>query len=71
MTNTFKLKGCIVANRLTLEQLSKLMSLSQTTLSYKINNKREFKSSEIKKLQDILNLSDNERDDIFFNQGND
>lgn len=66
MTDTKKLKLLLMEKDITLEKLSKLTGLSSTTLSYKINNKVEFKSSEIKKMQKVLGLSDKQRDKIFF-----
>ena len=64
MTNTLKLKGLIVSNGLTIKETAKLMKISYFTLSKKINNIVEFKSSEIDKLCKILSITD--KDEIFF-----
>ena len=66
MTDTLELKTFLFRKQITLEKLSDLIGLSTTTLSYKINNKIEFKSSEIKAMQEILGLTNDERDKIFF-----
>ena len=69
MTDTLKLKALLVSKGITLNDLSDLIGLSVTSLSYKINNKREFKSAEIKAFQNAIGISNEERDAIFF--GND
>lgn len=67
MTNTVLLKQYLHNNHLTLKQLAVRLNISSSTLSRKINNKTEFKSIEINRLQKILKLSNTERDIIFFN----
>lgn len=66
MTDTEELKRLIRRKGFTLEELSQKIGLSKTSLSYKINNKIDFKTKEIKKIQNILNLTDEQRDFIFF-----
>ena len=66
MTDTEELKKLIRKNGYTLEELSCKIGLSKTSLSYKINNKIDFKTKEIKKIQNVLNLTDTQRDYIFF-----
>lgn len=66
MTDTDELKKLIRMSGYTLNDVSKQIGISKTTLSYKINNKVEFSVSEIKKIQAILNLTDTQRDFIFF-----
>lgn len=65
MTDTDELKKLIRMRGYTLNDVSKQIGISKTTLSYKINNKVEFSVSEIKKIQTILNLTDTQRDFIF------
>ena len=65
MTDTLRLKAALVRKGLTIEKLSDMVNLSRMTLSLKINGKREFKGSEILLMQDILKISDEERDLIF------
>lgn len=66
MTNREKLKGKIVENGMTQAQLAEILGIRITTLNYKVNNKSEFKASEIKKLADVLHLSNKEANIIFF-----
>lgn len=56
MTNTLEFKSLIVKNGLTQKKLAKMLGVSFATLNMKINNKREFKSKEISKLCQILNI---------------
>lgn len=46
--------------------LAEKLGLSRTGLYNKINNKSEFLASEIQTLSDILKLSPDERQEIFF-----
>ena len=66
MVNREKLKGKIVENGLTQEQLAGTLGMAVATLNYKVNNKSEFKASEIKKLAEILYLTNEEVSNIFF-----
>lgn len=67
MVNTKELKAVIIRRGLLLDDLSKEVGIARVTLSKKINNKCEFKASEILKMQKALQLSVAERDFIFFN----
>lgn len=64
MTNTLKLKALMVEKGFTQEQLAKKLGISEQSLNYKINNKREFKASEIQALTKSLDVQD--VDSIFF-----
>ncbi len=66
MTNTKKLKSVLVDKDITLGMLSELTGISLTSLSYKINNHRQFLAKEIAIIQEKLGLSVDERDAIFF-----
>lgn len=66
MTNTNLLKSVIVAKGYTQEQIAELLGLSNATFNYKLNNKTEFKASEIKKLSEFLHLTEEETCSIFF-----
>lgn len=57
MTNTLKLRALLIENNLTNEEVAKKLGISKQSFSMKINNKREFKASEINKLSTFLNLS--------------
>ena len=56
MTNTLKLRALLIENNLTNEDVAKQLGISKQSFSMKINNKREFKASEINKLSLLLNL---------------
>ena len=66
MTNTKELKILLFRRGVTIEVLADAIGLSATTLSYKINNKREFLVSEILKIQQYLGFTNEVRDSIFF-----
>lgn len=66
MTDTLEIKKIIRMKGFTLETLSKKIGISRTSLSYKINNIVEFNAQEIKHIQKILELSNEQRDHIFF-----
>ena len=63
-TNTSRLKARIVELDLTQEQVAKMLNISYQSLSYKINNKVDFKASEIQALCEILKITD--KDKYFF-----
>lgn len=65
MTDEKKFKIRLMSLGFTLNDVAKKLGISVASLSYKVNNKREFKVSEIQKLQCILNLTSKERDEIF------
>lgn len=68
MTDTLEIKKIIRMKGFTLDTLSKKIGISRTSLSYKINNIVEFNAQEIKHIQKILELSNEQRDHIFFTE---
>lgn len=66
MTNSLKLRSVILEKGFTQDQIAEKLGISSTSLNYKINNKTEFKASEIKKLSEILELTQDQVNDIFF-----
>lgn len=66
MTNTLKLKAVILEKGFTQEQIAEMLGMTIATFNYKVNNKSEFKASEIKKLGEILHLTAEEVNAIFF-----
>lgn len=66
MTNTEELKKAIDDRGLKLEFICDRMGISYATLRRKINNESEFTASEITNLANLLNLTGDERDHIFF-----
>lgn len=68
MTNSTELENKIKVSGLRKEFIAKKMNMSRYTLLIKLQGKSEFKASEITKMQKILNLSNKERDSIFFGE---
>lgn len=66
MTNTKKLRALILECGLTQEQVAAHLGITPASLNYKINNKREFKASEIKALVELLNIPNEDVTGIFF-----
>lgn len=66
MTDTAKLKAAIIAKGYRQEDVAKKLNISTQSLNYKINNKRDFRASEIEKLKFILDIEN--IDVIFFAQ---
>ena len=65
MTDSEALSKAIENSGLKLTFIANKLELSREGFYKKLNNQTEFKASEIVKLQDILNLSNKERDKIF------
>lgn len=66
MTNTTEFKVMMVRNGYTAEQLAKEIGMTPQSLSYKINNKREFTATEINNVSKALGLTLEEKEIIFF-----
>lgn len=66
MTDSEALSKAIENSGLKLTFIANKLELSREGFYKKLNNQTEFKASEIVKLQDTLNLSNKERDKIFF-----
>ena len=66
MINTDLLNEVIDQSGLKRTAIARKMSLSDKGLKLKIDGVNEFKGSEIQKLRMILNLTDQERERIFF-----
>ena len=67
MTDTEQLKTAIDISGLTVTFIAGKMAISRESLYNKLNGSTEFKASEIVALSRILNLTNKERDNIFFN----
>ena len=61
-----KLDNAIYESGLKLEAIARKMEINRVSLWNKIQGRTEFMDSEIKSLSQILNLSAEQRDDIFF-----
>lgn len=66
MTNSAKLKGKMIESGLNQTWVAEQLGMTVATFNYKVNNKTEFKASEIKKLSEILHLTNDEVNTIFF-----
>lgn len=66
MTNTLELDIALKRAGITRLEAAKQLGISLTAFFNKLHNKTEFKASEIASLKKILNLSEEERDKIFF-----
>lgn len=66
MTNTKKLRALILERGFIQEQIAAHLGITTASLNYKINNKREFKASEIHALIELLEIKDEDVNGIFF-----
>ena len=67
MTNTDRLKKAIDGSGLKISWILEMMGIkSYQTLQAKIENRQEFKASEIAKLCEILHLDASQMNEIFF-----
>ena len=66
MTDSEALNKVIEHSGLKLTFIARALKLSREGFYKKLNNQTEFKASEIVKMQEILNLSNEQRDKIFF-----
>ena len=66
MTDSEALNKVIENSGLKLTFIARALKLSREGFYKKLNNQTEFKASEIVKMQEILNLSNEQRDKIFF-----
>lgn len=64
MTNSNKLKAKIREYGYTQRDVAKLIGISSQSLSYKINNKIDFRASEMEMLCNLLDITD--KDSYFF-----
>lgn len=68
MTDSFKLKYKINEKGFKYQYLASQLGIARTTLYNKVNNESEFFGNEILKLSELLGLSLEEREEIFFNK---
>ena len=72
MTDTEKLRTLIERKGLKLKFVAECLGLSPYGLQLKIENKREFKTSEVAKLCEILDITSlREKEEIFFTNKDD
>lgn len=65
MVNEKLLKAKIIEKGIERKFIAEKLGISPTTLNYKLNNKTEFKASEIKALSILLGIA-KEKDKYFF-----
>ncbi len=65
MVNSNLLKAKIQERGIDKLQIAEALGISPTSLNYKLNNKTEFKASEIMQLSNILGIA-NQKDKYFF-----
>lgn len=68
MINTVELKVAMMRRGLTQKKAAEDLGICQGTLSGKINNKHQFKVSELTKLRNLLGLSPEQMNEIFLEQ---
>ena len=68
MTNRQLLLSAMVAKGYTAEKLADELNISRQSMSYRINNRRPFKSNEISIIAHLLGLSPAQIIDIFFDK---
>lgn len=68
MTDTELLKEKIEKSGYRFSWIAKQLNLSPFGLRKKVNGENEFKATEIIKFQEILNISNTERDKIFLSK---
>lgn len=66
MTNTAKLKGLLVENEMTQEDMAKELNIALFTFNEKLNNKRDFTAKELQGIKARLNMSNEKFMSIFF-----
>lgn len=68
MTNTVLFRETVAKSGMKYKHLAQSIGITPFGLQKKIDNRSEFKASEIYKLSDVLNLSEFDRNAIFFDQ---
>lgn len=66
MTDTKKLKAAMILKGITSGELADRIGISRQSFSYKMNNLREFRAKEISAISQVLELTLNEKEEIFF-----
>jgi transcriptional regulator with XRE-family HTH domain len=66
MVDKNALKSAMIAKGYTSDALAEKIGISKQSMSYKLNNKRPFRSNEISQIAHILELSPEQLMQIFF-----
>lgn len=70
MPNGYRLKEYVGIKGKTLKWLAEEIGMSVSALSEKVNGKSQFTVLEVSSIQEVLGLSDSERNEIFFYRHN-
>lgn len=68
MVNTNKLRGSIVENNKSLQEVAELIGMSRSTFYRKMEDGKSFSIEDVNNMIKTIPLSDEEAIDIFFNQ---
>lgn len=71
MTNTDLFRKTVEKRGLKYRFLAETIGITTQGLQNKIENRTEFKAGEIIKLSEVMHLSNEEKDAIFFSRGSD
>ena len=66
MTNKKLFQIALLKRDYTFDKLAKEINLPRQSVSYKVNNLRKFTDSEIESIDKVLNLTVEEKENIFF-----
>lgn len=66
MTDSEALKTLIVDSGMSISFIARKLGITREGFYKKLNNETEFKASEISRLKETLNLTNAQRDSIFF-----
>ena len=66
MVNETELRVAMIRKCMNMDELADAINISRSSLSYKMNNHREFTHGEIVRITEVLDLSTEARDRIFF-----
>lgn len=69
MTNSKLLRATMILKNDTVSALSEAIGIKRQALSYKLNNKREFKQNEIARIAARYKLTGEQIVEIFFSEG--
>ncbi len=66
MTDSKAFKAYILERGWTMEHLAEALGIALSSLSYKVNNRRQFRPTEIVAIKKILGMTAEDRDRLFF-----
>lgn len=66
MINRALLLSILAKKNMSFHDLAESIGISPQTMSYKVKGKRDFTTSEIRAIQNVLELTSEERNKIFF-----